>query len=78
MWIEYDGDSLGVNIENRNIKYKNKYLGKPSNYLEAKIMLNKLSNSSHDVITAVCFLTKEKIEIIPNPIQIEKAKKLPT
>ena len=27
-------------------------------------MLNKLSNSSHDVITAVCFLTKEKIEII--------------
>lgn len=44
--------------------HKNKYLGKPSNYLEAKIMLNKLSNSSHDVITAVCFLTKEKIEII--------------
>ena len=44
--------------------HKNKYLGKPSNSLEAKIMLNKLSNSSHDVITAVCFLTKEKIEII--------------
>ena len=44
--------------------HKNKPLGKPSNSLEAKIMLNKLSNSSHDVITAVCFLTKEKIEII--------------
>ena len=44
--------------------HKNKTLGKPSNSLEAKIMLNKLSNSSHDVITAVCFLTKEKIEII--------------
>ena len=44
--------------------HKNKYLGKPSNSLEAKIMLNKLSNSSHEVITAVCFLTKEKIEII--------------
>ena len=44
--------------------HKNKYLGKPSNSLEAKIMLNKLSNSSHDVITAVCFLTKEKTEII--------------
>lgn len=44
--------------------HKNKYLGKPSNSIEAKIMLKKLSNSSHDVITAVCFLTKEKIEII--------------
>ena len=44
--------------------HKNKPLGKPSNSIEAKIMLKKLSNSSHDVITAVCFLTKEKIEII--------------
>ncbi len=44
--------------------YKNKPLGKPSNSIEAKIMLKKLSNSSHKVITAVCFLTKEKIEII--------------
>ena len=44
--------------------YKNKPLGKPSNSIEAKIMLKKLSNSSHEVITAVCFLTKEKIEII--------------
>ena len=44
--------------------HKNKTLGKPSNSIEAKIMLKKLSNSSHEVITAVCFLTKEKIEII--------------
>ena len=44
--------------------HKNKSLGKPSNSIEAKIMLKKLSNSSHEVITAVCFLTKEKIEII--------------
>lgn len=44
--------------------HKNKPLGKPSNSIEAKIMLKKLSNSSHEVITAVCFLTKEKIEII--------------
>ena len=44
--------------------HKNKPLGKPSNSKEAKIMLKKLSNSSHEVITAVCFLTKEKIEII--------------
>ena len=44
--------------------HKNKPLGKPSNSTEAKIMLKKLSNSSHEVITAVCFLTKEKIEII--------------
>ena len=46
------------------IWHKNKPLGKPSNSIEAKIMLKKLSNSSHEVITAVCFLTKEKIEII--------------
>ena len=44
--------------------HKYKPLGKPSNSIEAKIMLKKLSNSSHEVITAVCFLTKEKIEII--------------
>ena len=44
--------------------HKNKSLGKPSNSKEAKKMLKKLSNSSHEVITAVCFLTKEKIEII--------------
>ena len=44
--------------------HKNKPLGKPSNSIEAKIMLKKLSNSSHEVITAVCFLTKEKTEII--------------
>ena len=44
--------------------HKNKSLGKPSNSLEAKKMLKKLSNSSHEVITAVCFLTKEKTEII--------------
>ena len=44
--------------------HKNKPLGKPSNSTEAKIMLKKLSNCSHEVITAVCFLTKEKIEII--------------
>ena len=44
--------------------HKNKPLGKPLNSTEAKIMLKKLSNSSHEVITAVCFLTKEKNEII--------------
>ena len=44
--------------------YENESLGKPINNEEAKKMLNRLSDSQHQVITAVCFLTKEKIEMI--------------
>ena len=44
--------------------HENESLGKPINNEEAKKMLNRLSDSQHQVITAVGFLTKEKIEMI--------------
>ena len=44
--------------------HENKFMGKPKNVSEAKDMLNKLSNSTHEVITAVGFLQKHKLEII--------------
>ena len=44
--------------------HENESLGKPINNEEAKKMLNRLSDSQHQVITAVCFLTKEKFEMI--------------
>ena len=44
--------------------YENKFMGKPKNESEAKDMLKKLSNSTHEVITAVGFLQKQKLEII--------------
>ena len=44
--------------------HNNRSLGKPKNIKEAKIMLNSLSNSTHEVITAVGFLQKSSQEII--------------
>ena len=44
--------------------HENNFMGKPKNVSEAKDMLNKLSNSTHEVITAVGFLQKHKLEII--------------
>ncbi len=44
--------------------HDNKFMGKPENESEAKDMLKKLSNSTHEVITAVGFLQKQKLEII--------------
>ncbi|MEO8515493.1 MAG: Maf-like protein [Flavobacterium sp.] len=41
-----------------------KALGKPSDYDGAFKMLQTLSNATHDVITSVCFKTKDKTEII--------------
>ena len=38
----------------------NEVLGKPVNYNEAVAMLQKLSGRKHDVITAVCLVSKEK------------------
>ncbi len=38
----------------------NEVLGKPINYNEAVLMLQKLSGKKHDVITAVCLLSKTK------------------
>ena len=44
--------------------HENKFMGKPKNVSEAKDMLKRLSNSTHEVITAVGFLQKQKLEII--------------
>ncbi|MCA6422720.1 MAG: septum formation protein Maf [Flavobacterium sp.] len=42
----------------------NKALGKPKDYSDAFIILNSLSNTTHEVITSVCFKTKWKIETL--------------
>ncbi|WP_394758151.1 Maf-like protein [Flavobacterium sp.] len=43
---------------------KNEALGKPKNYDDAFAMLQKLSGETHEVITSVCFKTKDKTEIV--------------
>ena len=42
----------------------NKALGKPKNYEDAVSILTELSNTTHDVITSVCFKTIHKSETI--------------
>ena len=42
----------------------NEALGKPKDYDDAFAMLQKLSNQTHEVITSVCFKTKNKTEIV--------------
>jgi septum formation protein len=42
----------------------NKALGKPLDYDDAFAMLQKMSNTTHEVITSVCFKTKSKTDII--------------
>jgi septum formation protein len=44
--------------------HKDKALGKPKNEQEAFAILKSLSNTTHEVITSVCFKTKEKTELI--------------
>ena len=44
--------------------HKDKALGKPKDKEDAFAILKSLSNATHDVITSVCFKTKEKSEII--------------
>ena len=43
---------------------QNEALGKPKDYDDAFAMLQKLSNQTHEVITSVCFKTKDKTEIV--------------
>ena len=42
--------------------HHNKALGKPKDYNDAFLMLQSLSNDTHEVITSVCFKTIEKTE----------------
>lgn len=44
--------------------HNNKALGKPKNFDDAFQILKSLSNSTHQVITSVCFKTNTKTEII--------------
>jgi septum formation protein len=44
--------------------HNNKALGKPKDEQDAFAVLKSLSNATHEVITSVCFKTKEKSEII--------------
>jgi len=54
--------------------HNNKCLGKPKNNEEALSMLNELSNNVHQVITAVGFLTKKKLEIIHKTTKVKFGK----
>ncbi|MEI6456197.1 MAG: Maf family nucleotide pyrophosphatase [bacterium] len=42
------------------VSINNEILGKPKNYEEAVIMLQKLSGKRHEVVTAVCIKSKKK------------------
>ncbi len=44
--------------------HRNQALGKPKDYDDAFQMLQSLSNSTHKVITSVCFKTREKTQVI--------------
>ncbi|AMO20010.1 Maf-like protein [Flavobacterium columnare] len=44
--------------------HNNKALGKPTDYDNAFAMLKSLSDSTHEVITSVCFKTTEKEDLI--------------
>ncbi|MEI7982041.1 MAG: Maf family nucleotide pyrophosphatase [Bacteroidota bacterium] len=45
------------------VSIENEILGKPRNYAEAVLMLQKLSGRRHDVITAVCLKSKTKMKV---------------
>lgn len=44
--------------------HENKALGKPKDYDDAFMMLKSLSNTTHKVITSVCFKTKNNVEVL--------------
>ncbi len=50
--------------------HNNKALGKPKDKQEAFAILKSLSNTSHEVITSVCFKSKEKTEVISEKTKV--------
>lgn len=50
--------------------HENKALGKPKDYDDAFAMLQSLSNKTHQVITSVCFKTKNKTEVISETTKV--------
>ena len=63
----FDGDLLENELlvtSDTLVWFNNEALGKPKDYDDAFAMLQKLSNQTHEVITSVCFKTKDKTEIV--------------
>ena len=63
----FDGDLLENELlvtSDTLVWLNNEALGKPKDYDDAFAMLQKLSNQTHEVITSVCFKTKDKTEIV--------------
>jgi septum formation protein len=50
--------------------HNQKALGKPKDYNDAFAMLKELSNATHEVITSVCFKTKDKTAIINDTTKV--------
>lgn len=50
--------------------HENKALGKPVDFADAFRILKSLSNTTHQVITSVCFKTIEKSEVITEYTQV--------
>lgn len=50
--------------------HENKALGKPKDYNDAFAMLQSLSNKTHQVITSVCFKTKNRTEVISETTKV--------
>ncbi|WP_367770637.1 Maf-like protein [Flavobacterium sp. WC2421] len=50
--------------------HNNKALGKPKDKEDAFAILKSLSNSTHDVITSVCFKTNVKTEVISETTKV--------
>jgi septum formation protein len=63
----FDGDLLENELlvtSDTLVWLNNEALGKPTDYDDAFAMIQKLSNQTHEVITSVCFKTKDKTEIV--------------
>ncbi|MBR2067991.1 MAG: septum formation protein Maf [Solobacterium sp.] len=52
----------------------NKILGKPKNHVEARRMLNSLSNKKHSVITGLCIISNQKKYITSTTSHVSFAK----
>ena len=52
------------------VGHERKALGKPKDYAEAFAMLQSLSNKTHQVITSVCFKTKDSMKVISETTKV--------
>ena len=63
VFTDLDEDELLITSDTL-VWLENEALGKPTNEKDAIKMLQKLSGKTHEVVTSVCFKTKNKSEII--------------